>query len=64
MRGGELLRAHPPLADVRRHCLAEIAALRVGLRRLRYQGEYPMRISAALRARLEAAVAQVERLSP
>jgi nicotinate phosphoribosyltransferase len=61
MRGGELLRAHPPLADVRRHCLAEIAALPESLRRLRDHGEYPLRTSAALRARQEAAVARVER---
>jgi nicotinate phosphoribosyltransferase len=60
MRGGELLRTHPPLADVRRHCLAEIAGLPEGLRRLRAHSEYPMRISAALRARQEAAVARVE----
>ena len=60
MRGGELLRVHPPLADVRRHCLSEIAALPEGLRRLRGHTEYPLRISAALRVRQEAAVARVD----
>jgi hypothetical protein len=64
MRGGELLRAHPPLPEVRRHCLAEIAALPEGLRRLQGHTEYPVRTSAALGARQEAAVARLERVSP
>jgi nicotinate phosphoribosyltransferase len=59
MRGGELLREHPPLGEVRRHCLAEIAALPDGLRRLRGHAEYPVRPSAELRARQERAVAAI-----
>jgi hypothetical protein len=61
MRGGALLREHPPLADVRRHCLAEIAALPDGLRRLQDHTEYPVRPSAELRTRQERAVARVRR---
>jgi nicotinate phosphoribosyltransferase len=60
MRGGELLREHPTLPDVRRHCLREIAALPDGLRRLQDQPEYPVRPSAELRARQERAVAMVK----
>jgi nicotinate phosphoribosyltransferase len=61
MRGGELLREHPSLADVRRHCLGEIAALPDGLRRLEGRTEYPVRPSSELRARQKRAVAQVGR---
>jgi nicotinate phosphoribosyltransferase len=59
MRGGEPLGEHPPLGEVRRHCLAEIAALPAGLRRLRGHTEYPVRPSAELRARQERAVAAI-----
>jgi nicotinate phosphoribosyltransferase len=50
MQGGELLRPHPPLAEVRRHCAEEIAALPEGLRRLQGHTEYAVRPSEALRA--------------
>jgi nicotinate phosphoribosyltransferase len=59
MRGGELLREHPPLGEVRRHCLAEIAALPEGLRRLEGHAGYPVRPTDELRARQERAVASV-----
>ena len=59
MRGGELLGSHPSLAEVRRHCAAQLAALPDGLRRLREHDEYPVRPSDALRRRPEAAVEQV-----
>jgi nicotinate phosphoribosyltransferase len=61
MRGGELLREHPPLGDVRRHCLAQIAALPDGLRRLQDHDEYPVRPSAELRARQARAVSAIGR---
>jgi nicotinate phosphoribosyltransferase len=61
MRDGELLRPHPPLADVRRHCLAELAALPEGLRRLREPAEYPVRASAELRAGQKRAMARVRK---
>jgi nicotinate phosphoribosyltransferase len=56
-RGGELMRAHPSLAEIRRHCLAEIAAVPDDLRRLEGHAGYPVRPSAALRQRQERAVA-------
>lgn len=61
MLGGELTRALPPLAEIRRHCLAEIAALPDSLRRLEGHAMYPVRLSAALRTRQERAVAAVRR---
>jgi nicotinate phosphoribosyltransferase len=51
MRGGELLRPHPPLADARLRCADQIAALPVGLERLREHTEYPVLPSAALQRR-------------
>jgi nicotinate phosphoribosyltransferase len=59
MRDGELRRPNPPLAEVRRHCLAQLAALPDGLRRLRGQAEYPVRVSTGLRARQDRAMARV-----
>jgi nicotinate phosphoribosyltransferase len=59
MRDGELRRPNPPLAEVRRHCLAQLAALPDGLRRLRAQAEYPVRVSTGLRARQDRAMARV-----
>jgi nicotinate phosphoribosyltransferase len=59
VRGGELLREHPPLADVRRHCLTELAALPDGLRLLRDHTEYPVRRSRGLQARQDLASAAV-----
>jgi nicotinate phosphoribosyltransferase len=61
VRGGGLLRPHPPLAEVRRYCAREIAALPEGLRRLRGHTEYPVRPSAELRKRQEWAVARTRR---
>jgi nicotinate phosphoribosyltransferase len=59
MAGGEVLRPHPPLADVRRHCAAQVALLPDGLRRLRGHDEYPVRPSPALERRQERAVAAI-----
>jgi hypothetical protein len=56
MRGGELLRPHPPLSDVRRHCAAHLASLPQQLRRLRGHAEYAIRPSPALRARQDLAL--------
>ena len=61
MDAGELLRAHPPLAEVRRHCAEQLALLPDGLRRLRGHGDYPVRPSAALRERQHAAVTGARR---
>lgn len=58
MRGGELLRPHPPLAELRARCAAQVASLPDGLRRLEQPEEYPVRASEALQARQSAAVAQ------
>jgi nicotinate phosphoribosyltransferase len=60
MRGGELLRPHPALAEVRRRCAGEIAALPEGLRRLRGHAEYPVHHSDALRIRQASAVAKAQ----
>ena len=59
MRSGELLRGHPPLAEVRRWCAEQLAALPEGLRGLRGPGEYPVRPSSGLRARQASAAARV-----
>ncbi len=56
MHGGELLRPHPPLPEVRRRCAAELAALPAGLLQLREHSEYPVRPSEALRLRQRAAL--------
>ena len=56
MHGGELLRPHPPLSEVRRRCAASLAALPAGLLRLREHAEYPVRPSEALRLRQRAAL--------
>lgn len=60
MRGGELLRPHPPLAEIRRHCLAELASLPDSVRRLNSHTEYEIRPSHALRARQARAVERIE----
>ena len=57
MRGGELLRPHPALAEVRAHCLGQLALLPDGLRKLDRPEVHPVRASNALRARQAAAVA-------
>jgi len=61
MRAGELLRAHPTLAEVRAHCLGQIAQLPEGLRKLDQPDVRPVRASSALRARQAAAVAAARR---
>jgi nicotinate phosphoribosyltransferase len=63
MRNGELLHPHPPLAEVRRRCTEQIAALPEGLRRLQGHTDYPVRPSDALRARQAKAVTKVRALS-
>jgi nicotinate phosphoribosyltransferase len=59
MRGGELMRPHPGLAELRAHCEKELRALPDGLRRLRDAAEFPVSPSDALRSRQAAAVAAV-----
>jgi nicotinate phosphoribosyltransferase len=56
---GELLRPHPSLADIRRHCAGQLAALPHELKRLNGHGEYPVAVSPGLRARQERALAEV-----
>jgi len=48
MHGGELLAPHPPLAAVRAHCLAQVAALPAAVRRLSDAGTFPVRYSDRL----------------
>ncbi len=57
MRGGELLRPHPTPAEVRAHCLEQLALLPDGLRKLDRPEAHPVRASNALRVRQAAAVA-------
>jgi len=56
---GELLRPHPSLGDVRRHCAGQLATLPDQLKRLQGHGEYPVAVSPGLRARQERAQAAV-----
>jgi nicotinate phosphoribosyltransferase len=56
---GELLRPHPSLADIRRHCVGQLATLPDQLKRLQGHGEYPVAVSPGLRARQERARAEV-----
>ena len=56
---GELLRPHPSLGDVRRHCAGQLATLPDQLKRLQGHGEYPIAVSPGLRARQERALAEV-----
>ena len=56
---GELLRPHPSLADIRRHCAGQLATLPDELKRLQAHGEYPIAVSPGLRARQERALAEV-----
>jgi nicotinate phosphoribosyltransferase len=62
LRGGELLRPHPSLTDIRRHCAAQLAALPDGLKRLSGPGEYSVAVSAGLMQRQERARRQIEGL--
>ena len=48
MRGGQLLRPHPPIAELRARCAAELATLPDGVRRLREPEEYPLTPSEGL----------------
>jgi nicotinate phosphoribosyltransferase len=57
MRGGELTRPHPALAEHRTRCAAQLAALPSGLRRLASPEVREVRISEGLRARQAAAAA-------
>ena len=59
MRDGVPVGAHPPLAEVRRHCIDGIAALPEGLRRLEGHGTYAVRASDGLRERQEQAIRRV-----
>jgi nicotinate phosphoribosyltransferase len=56
---GELLRPHPSLADIRRHCAGQLATLPDELKRLQGHGEYPVAVSPGLRARQERALTEV-----
>jgi nicotinate phosphoribosyltransferase len=53
MRGGSLLRPHPPLSEPRDRCAGQIAALPEDLKRLRRAGRggYPVQVSDGLLAR-------------
>jgi nicotinate phosphoribosyltransferase len=57
MRGGELVRPHPTLSQIRERCAAQLGALPEGLRRLSGHVTYPVSPSEVLRARQEQAVA-------
>jgi nicotinate phosphoribosyltransferase len=64
MSGGELLRPHPSLAEVRRHCAEQLATLPDELKRLTGHGKYPVTVSPGLQARQERALAEVGVLRP
>jgi len=55
MRGGELLRAHPPLAAIRARCASQLAALPDGVRRLSDPAPYAPMPSERLRERQQRA---------
>jgi len=57
MRGGELVRPHPALVDIRAQCAAQLAALPEGVRRLERPDTYTVLPSEALRQRQAAATA-------
>ena len=59
LRDGELLRAHPGLIDVRRHCAAQLDTLPDRLRRLRDHEAYAVRASPALVAAQERALGAI-----
>jgi nicotinate phosphoribosyltransferase len=61
MRGGELLRAHPPLAEIRARCAAQLAALPDGVRRLGDPAAYAPVPSELLRERQRRAEEQAEK---
>jgi nicotinate phosphoribosyltransferase len=55
MQGGELLRPHPPLAELRARCQEQLATLPDAVLRLDRPETHPVRVSAALRERQAAA---------
>ncbi len=55
MRGGQLVRPHPSLAELREHCAAEFGSLPDTLKRLREAPTYPVVPSEALQRRQMAA---------
>jgi len=55
MKGGELVRPHPTLAEMRAHCAAQLRSLPEGVRRLRDAAAYEVGFSDALRDRQHAA---------
>jgi nicotinate phosphoribosyltransferase len=55
MRGGELVRPHPPLSAVRGRCATQLSELPEPLKRLREHGPYPVHPTDALRRRQEQA---------
>jgi len=55
MAGGELLRPHPNLREIRALAASQVAALPEPVRRLSGAGEYRVEISPVLRARQAAA---------
>jgi len=55
MEGGELLRPHPNLREIRALAASQVAALPEPVRRLSGAGEYPVEISPVLRSRQAAA---------
>lgn len=59
MDEGELLRPHPSLADIRRHCAGQLATLSHELKRLDGHGQYPVAVSPGLRAGQERALVEV-----
>jgi nicotinate phosphoribosyltransferase len=58
MRGGDLLRAHPALGEIRARCAAQLASLPDGLRRLADPAAYAPVPSERLRGRQQAAEAK------
>jgi nicotinate phosphoribosyltransferase len=59
MEGGRMLAPHPPLAAVREHCAAQLAALPEPVRRIENPEPYPVRRSARLAALQRSVVARV-----
>jgi len=59
MDDGVLLRPHPSLSDIRRHCVGRLATLPDELKRLDGHGEYPVAVSPGLQDRQERALVEV-----
>ncbi|MGN6392115.1 MAG: nicotinate phosphoribosyltransferase, partial [Gemmatimonadales bacterium] len=60
MRGGTLIRPHPPLTEMRARCAAGLATLPDGLRRLREPGPYRVAPSPTLEQRQQLAVTRAK----